>query len=156
MSLNFINVMGRLARDPEMRHTNSGKAVANFSLAVERDRKGDNGEREVDWLDCIAWGNTAEFVCRNLTKGRMVVVVGRLQIRDWTDKDGIKRRNAEIVVSSVYFADSARKSEEGNYQGSTANYGPGSSGVMQDAYAAIGRMQSTFQPLDDDEGDMPF
>ncbi len=154
--MNFVGIMGRLVKDPELRHTNNGKAVASFCLAVDRDRKNDKGEREVDFLDCTAWGNTGEFAAKYLSKGQKAVVTGRLQIRLWTDNNDVKRRSAEIVVSSIYFADAPRNSSEGSYPASMDNYGPGTSGVMQDAYAAIGGMQSGFQPLDDDDGEMPF
>ena len=106
--LNRIIVMGRMTRDPELRRTNSGTAVASFSLAVDRDFKSQSGEKETDFIDSVAWRNTAEFVSKYFTKGRMAVVEGRLQLRDWTDKDGNKRRTAEIVADSVYFGDSKR------------------------------------------------
>ena len=111
--LNKIFLMGRLTRDPELRHTQTGTAVASFSLAVDRDfRNRDSGEKGVDFIDVVAWRNTAEFVSKYFTKGRMAVVEGRLQIRDWTDKDGNKRRSAEIVADSVYFGDSKRDGGE--------------------------------------------
>ena len=107
--LNRIVLMGRLTRDPELRHTQSGIAVASFSLAVDRDFKSrDGGEKSTDFIDIVAWRQTAEFVSKYLTKGRMAVVEGRLQIRDWTDKDGAKRRTAEVVADNVYFGDSKR------------------------------------------------
>lgn len=103
--LNRCIIMGRLTRDPELRHTQAGKAVTSVTLAVDRDFKGQNGEKETDFIDIVAWGNTAEFLCSYFSKGRMAVAEGRLQFRDWTDKDGNKRRNAEIIVSNVYFGD---------------------------------------------------
>ena len=106
--LNRIIVMGRMTRDPELRRTNSGTAVASFTVAVDRDFKSLCGEKETDFIDVVAWRNTAEFVSKYFSKGRMAVVEGRLQIRDWTDKDGNKRRTAEIVADSVYFGDSKR------------------------------------------------
>lgn len=107
--LNHIVLMGRLTHDPELRHTAPGTAVASFSLAVERDfQSKDTQERAVDFVDVVAWRNTAEFVSRYFTKGRMAVVSGRLQIRNWTDKDGTKRRTAEVVADNVYFGDSKR------------------------------------------------
>lgn len=106
--LNRIIVMGRMTRDPELRRTNSGTAVASFTVAVDRDFKSLSGEKETDFIDVVAWRNTAEFVSKYFSKGRMAVVEGRLQIRDWTDKDGNKRRTAEIVADSVYFGDSKR------------------------------------------------
>lgn len=110
--LNQIIIMGRLTRDPELRRTGSGLAVASFTLAVDRDYSGkDGGEKETDFIDCVAWRNTGEFVANHFTKGRMAAVSGRLQIRNWTDKDGGKRRTAEVVVDNVYFADSKRDSD---------------------------------------------
>lgn len=106
--LNRIIVMGRMTRDPELRRTGSGTAVASFTVAVDRDFKSLSGEKETDFIDVVAWRNTAEFVSKYFSKGRMAVVEGRLQIRDWTDKDGNKRRTAEIVADSVYFGDSKR------------------------------------------------
>ena len=106
--LNHIVLLGRIARDIELRHTKDGTAVTSFTLAVDRDVKGRDGHRETDWIDVVAWRGTAEFVSRYLGKGRMVVVEGRLQVRDWTDKAGNKRRSAEVIADSVYFADSKR------------------------------------------------
>ena len=127
--LNKIFIMGRLTRDPELRRTQSGTAVTSFTLAVDRDFKGQNGEKETDFLDVVAWRNTAEFVAKYFAKGRVAVVDGRLQIRDWTDKDGNKRSKAEVVADNVYFADS-KKQESG--------YAPG-------GYIEI-----------EDDGDLPF
>ena len=109
--LNKIFLMGRLTRDPEMRHTGNGTAVASFSLAVDRDFKSQGGEKETDFIDIVAWRNTAEFVSKYFTKGRMAVVEGRLQLRDWKDKDGNSRRSAEVVAEHVYFGDSKQRSE---------------------------------------------
>lgn len=106
--LNKIILMGRLTRDPELRRTQGGTAVTSFSLAVDREFKDQNGERETDFIDVVAWRNTAEFVSKYFSKGRMAIVEGRLQIRDWTDKDGNKRRSAEVIANSVYFGDSKR------------------------------------------------
>ena len=106
--LNKIFLMGRLTRDPELRRTGSGTAVASFSLAVDRDFKSQSGEKETDFIDIVAWRNTAEFVSKYFTKGRMAVVEGRLQIRDWTDKEGNKRRSSEVVADSIYFGDSKK------------------------------------------------
>ena len=113
--LNFICVMGRLTRDVELRRTNSGKPVASFTVAVDRDYAPDGQERETDFIDCVAWNGTAEFVDKYFNKGSMIVVHGRLQIRNWTDKEGNKRRSAEILASNVYFGDS-KKSQDGNTQ----------------------------------------
>lgn len=117
--LNHIILMGRLTRDPELRHTGSGVAVASFALAVDRDFKSQNGEKETDFIDITAWRNTAEFVSKYFSKGRMAVVSGRLQIRSYTDRDGIKRRAAEVVADNVYFGDSKRDSDSKEPQGYT-------------------------------------
>lgn len=108
MSLNRITIMGRMTKDPELRRTNSGKAVTSFTLAVDRDfEKG-----KTDFIECVAWGNTAEFVSKYFGKGRMAVASGRLQLRDWTDKDGNKRKTAEVVTDNVYFGDSKNANTE--------------------------------------------
>ena len=112
--LNRTLLTGRLTRDPEMRTTQSGKSVANFSLAVERDFKGPDGEKETDFFDVVAWGGTAEFVCKYFTKGRMATVDGRLQSRAWKDKDGNNRKTVEIIAEAVYFADSKPQTNSGN------------------------------------------
>lgn len=105
--LNHITVMGRLTKDPELRRTNSGVAVTSFTIACDRDYSGkDSSEKETDFLDCVAWRQTGEFVAKHFGKGRMICVSGRLQIRAWSDKDGNKRRVAEIVADNCYFADS--------------------------------------------------
>lgn len=111
--LNHITVMGRLTRDPELRHTQSGVPVASFSIACDRDFKDKStGERATDFIDIVAWRATGEFASKYLTKGRMAVVSGRLQMRDWTDKEGNKRRSAEIVAENIYFGDSKTKEEQ--------------------------------------------
>ena len=120
--LNRIIIMGRLARDPELRHTQAGVAVASFRLAVDRDFKDKaTGERATDWIDVVAWRQTGEFVSRYFTKGRMAVVEGRLQMRDWTDKEGNKRTSAEVVADNVYFGDSKRDGG-GSYAPSQGGY----------------------------------
>lgn len=106
--LNKVFLMGRMVRDPELRRTQSGTAVTSFTIACDRDFKDTDGERKTDFIDMVAWRNTAEFVSKYFKKGRMVVVEGRMQIRDWTDKDGNKRRATEIIVDNIYFADNAR------------------------------------------------
>ena len=120
--LNKIILMGRLTRDPELRRTGSGTAVTSFALAVDRDFKGQGGEKETDFIDVVAWRNAAEFVSKYFTKGRMAVVEGRLQIRDWKDKEGNNRRSAEVVADNVYFGDSNKdggnRSGGGSYGGS--------------------------------------
>ena len=125
--LNHITLMGRLTRDPELRRTNSGIAVASFSIAVDCDFKGEDGQKETDFIDIVAWRNTAEFVSKYFTKGRMVVVSGALQIRNYTDKDGNKRRNAEVIANNVYFADSKPNADH------SASYGAPSAPVEDDA-----------------------
>ena len=145
--LNHIVLMGRLTRDPELRRTTTGTAVASFTLAVDRDfASRDNGERQTDFIDCVAWRNTGEFVSKYFTKGQQAAVTGRLQIRDWTDKDGNKRRSAEVVVDNVYFADSKRGAAEG----------PGTSPAPRTLYTAPTGGTSDFAELDDDDGELPF
>lgn len=112
MALNHITIMGRLSRDPELRRTDSGKSVASFTVAVDRDFS-PNGQKETDFIDCVAWQKTGEFVANYFSKGKMIVVSGRLQIRSWNDKDGNKRRNAEVVAESCYFCE---KKDSGNNQ----------------------------------------
>src|SRR5574344_1468117 len=132
--LNRIVIMGRLVRDPELRRTGSGIAVTSFTVAVDRDFGGrDGGEKETDFIDCVAWRQTGEFVSKSFTKGSMIVVSGRLQIRNWNDKDGNKRRSAEVVADNVYFGESKRSSDAGSaYGGSTGssygNYAPNNGG----------------------------
>lgn len=117
--LNSIVIMGRLTRDVELRRTGSGTAVASFTLAVDRDFSGKDGEKETDFIDCVAWRNTGEFVSKYFAKGRMACVQGSLQIRNWTDKDGNKRKSAEVIASNVYFADSKNTAQSDN-NGATA------------------------------------
>ena len=107
--LNKVILMGRFAADPVLRHTKSGTPVATFRLAVDRDFKDKDGSRQTDWLDCVAWKGTAEFISRYFSKGRLVVVEGALQTRSWTDKDGNKRVSVETIVSSAWFADSKKE-----------------------------------------------
>lgn len=116
--LNHIVIMGRLTKDPELRTTQSGTPVTSFTLAVDRDFKSrDSGEKSVDFIDCVAWKQTAEFVSKYFAKGRMAVVEGRMQIREWKDKDGNNRRTAEVVAENVYFGDS--KKDDGGSFGTT-------------------------------------
>ena len=118
--LNKIFVMGRLTRDPELRRTNSGTAVTSFTLAVDRDFKNADGTKETDFIDVVAWRGTAEFTAKYFTKGRMAVVEGRLQMSDWTDKDGNKRRNAEVIADNVYFGNSRSDNASGDHQAAKA------------------------------------
>ena len=156
--LNHIVIMGRLTRDPELRRTGSGTAVASFTVAVDRDFSGrDGGEKETDFIDCVAWRQTGEFVGKYFTKGRMAVVSGRLQIRNWTDKDGNKRRTAEVVADNCYFGDSKRDGEGGSAFGgnSFANAYSAPSGFG--GYSApAGNPASDFAMLDDDDAQLPF
>lgn len=149
--LNHIVIMGRLTRDPELRRTQSGTPVASFTLAVDRDFKDkQTGERTTDFIDVVAWRTTAEFVSRYFTKGRMAVVEGRLQLRDWTDKDGNKRRSAEVIAENIYFGDSKREdSSQGSYAHS--GYTPAS-----DGYPVQPDPNSEFAELTTDDGDLPF
>ena len=159
--LNHIVIMGRLTRDPELRRTGSGIAVTSFSLAVDRDfGKNENGEKETDFIDCVAWRQTGEFVSKYFTKGRMAVVSGRLQIRNWTDKDGNTRRSAEVVADNVYFGDSKRDGETGgnNYAAPAANNFSSYGAPAAPAYAApaASAPASDFAMLDDDDAQLPF
>ncbi len=154
--LNHITIMGRLTRDPELRRTGSGIAVASFTLAVDRDYSPrDGGERETDFIDCVAWRQTGEFVSKYFTKGRMAVVAGRLQIRSWTDKDGNKRRSAEIVADNVYFGDSKRDGEGGNAYGGNSYAAPAA--PSYGGYSApASSPASDFAMLDDNDAQLPF
>ena len=149
--LNHITIMGRFVRDPELRRTSSGIAVACFTLAVDRDFKSSNGgDKEVDFIDCVAWRQAGEFVSKYFTRGRMAVVSGRLQIRSWTDKDGNKRRTAEVVADNVYFADSkSENASAGTQQSVPASYGT-------PAYSAPSYPTSDFAMLEDDDAQLPF
>lgn len=130
--LNKIIIMGRLTRDPEMRRTQSGTAVTSFTMAVDRDFKSQSGEKETDFIDVVAWRNTGEFAAKYLAKGRMAAVEGRIQVRDWQDKDGNRRKAVEVVADNVYFADSKR-----------------------DSKPQESRNDQEFDEIDDD-GDLPF
>jgi single-strand DNA-binding protein len=142
--LNQIFIMGRLTRDPELRRTQSGTAVASFALAVDRDFKTQDGEKETDFIDVVAWKSNAEFVSKYFRKGRMAVVAGRLQMREWQDKEGNKRRSAEVVADHVYFADS-KKDDNGG-----ASYGGG----FVPQYAA---QDAGFVEISEDDGEeLPF
>lgn len=150
--LNKIVIMGRLVRDPELRHTQSGTAVASFTLAVDRDYSGrDGGEKETDFIDCVAWRHTGEFVSKYFAKGRMAVVSGRLQIRPWTDKEGNKRISAEIVAENVYFGDSKPNGDSTAQR--PANVAVDDNDPLNDLAAAVA---NKFTPIPDDDGDLPF
>ena len=161
--LNHIVIMGRLTRAPELRRTGSGIAVASFTVAVDRDfGNRDNGERETDFIDCVAWRQTGEFVSKYFTKGRMAVVSGRLQIRNWTDKDGNKRRSAEVVADNVYFGDSKRDGDTGSASSYGGNAYGGNSYATPAApsyggyTAPASAPASDFAMLDDDDAQLPF
>ena len=139
--LNHITIMGRLTKDVELRRTGSGVAVASFTIACDRDF-GNNGEKETDFVEIVCWRNTAEFVSKYFSKGRMAVVSGRLQIRSWTDKEGNKRKTAEIVADNVYFGDS--KSDNQN---------------QNSAYTGFVKSENVpgnFSVIDEEDGLLPF
>ena len=156
--LNHITIMGRLTRDPELRRTGSGVAVASFTVAVDRDFASNGGERETDFIDCVAWRQTGEFVSKYFQKGSMAVVSGRLQIRSWTDKDGNKRRTAEVIADNVYFGSAKREGD------SPASYGsaPRANGYSVptapagDYGAPASNSASDFAMLEDDDALLPF
>lgn len=167
--LNKIVVMGRLTRDPELRRTQSGLSVTSFSVACDRDFKSQSGEKETDFIDIVAWRTTAEFVCKYFSKGRMAVVEGRLQIRDWQDNNGNKRRSAEIVADNVYFGDSKRDGDSGGYpqggyapQGGYPQRGPSYGAPGGSSYgAASGCYPASdyggdFAEVSEDDGELPF
>ncbi len=148
--LNHITIMGRLTRDPELRYTQSQTPVASFTLAVDRDFGGrDGGEKQTDFIDCVAWRQTAEFVNKYFAKGSMAVVSGRLQIRDWTDREGGKRRSAEVVVDNMYFGESKRR-DSGEMRSETR--------PAYNSYESVSPSMgaSAFSELGDDDGELPF
>ena len=140
--LNKVVIMGRFTKDPELRRTGSGAAVTSFSLACDRDFKSQSGDKETDFIEVVAWKNTAEFVSKYFSKGRMAVVEGRLQIRDWTDKAGNKRTTAEVVADNVYFADSKRSESNDNQK--------------ENFNALSGRVSDDFAPISEEDGEIPF
>ena len=165
--LNRIIIMGRLTRDPELRRTQTGTAVTSFTLAVDRDFKSkETGETACDFIDCVAWRNTAEFVNNYFTKGRMAIVEGKLQIRPWKDKDGNSRRSAEVIVDQMYFGDSKRDgaAPAGNYGnnngygagGYSAPAGNGYAAPAQGGYGVPTAAPSEFSEIDDVDGELPF
>ena len=140
--LNTVIIMGRLTRDPEMRSTQSGVAVASFTLAVDRDFGGrDGGEKQTDFIDCTAWRHTAEFVSKYFSKGRMAVVSGRLQIDNYTDNDGNKRKSAKVVADNIYFGDSKKDGTTGGQSDEASSFTPAPSG---------------FVTVDVDDSELPF
>ena len=161
--LNHIVLMGRLTRDPELRRTGSGVAVASFTLAVDRDYAAQGAEKETDFVDIVAWRSTAEFVSKYFSKGRMAVVSGRLQIRNWQDKEGNKRRSAEVVADNVYFGDSKRDAagDNGGYSpapsyGYSAPAAPAAGSSHGYAAPAAPAPASDFSMIEDDDSQLPF
>ena len=153
--LNKIFIMGRLTRDPELRRTQTGTAVASFTLAVDRDFKDKStGERATDFIDVSAWRQTGEFVSRYFAKGRMAVVEGRLQMREWTDKEGNKRRSAEVVAENVYFGDSRRDGDNGGY--SAPSFGSAPVDYSAPSGYSAPAEGNQFAELSDDDGELPF
>lgn len=140
--LNKIFIMGRMTRDPELRRTQNGTAVTSFTLAVDRDFKDKDGEKIADFIPCIAWRNTAEFIAKNFAKGRMAVVEGRLQVRDFKEKDGTSRKATEIQVDNIYFGDSKPQNN-----GSYSSYA---------AQVAMSNSAPAFEEVEDDGEDLPF
>ena len=149
--LNRIVLMGRLTRDPELRRTQSGTAVTSFSIACDRDFKSQSGEKESDFIDFVAWRGTAEFVSKYFAKGRMAIVEGRLQIRDWTDNNGGKRRSAEVIADNIYFGDSKRDSAPGDYGAPPAYGAPVGRGTP-----APMESRSDFAEIGEEDGELPF
>lgn len=144
--LNHIVIMGRLTRDPELRRTGSGLAVTNFSVAVDRDFKNDAGEKETDFIDCVAWRQTGEFVSKFFKKGSMAVVSGRLQIRSWTDNDGNKRRSAEIVADNVYFGETKKSDTSSD----------GYTGFVKNTPTTVAPSAEDYALIDGDDNQLPF
>jgi single-strand DNA-binding protein len=155
--LNNINLMGRLTRDPELRRTGSGVAVCNFTVAVDRDYSGPNKEKETDFIDCVAWRQTGEFIAKNFHKGKMIALSGRLEIRSWTDKDGNKRRTAEVNANNAYFCGDRGESTGSSYSApsSYSNSGFPETEAMLNRYAAP-VVADDYAMLTDDDAQLPF
>ena len=147
--LNHIVIMGRLTRDPDVRRTPNGVSVTSFTLAVDRDFGARDGDRQTDFIDIVAWRNTAEFVSKYFVKGQMAAVNGRLQLRDWTDKEGNKRRTAEVVAENVYFTESKKSRDAGGFSAAPARND-------YDSRFSAPVTGSDFAELDEDDGDLPF
>lgn len=155
--LNKIFLQGRLVSDPELRHTPSGVAVASFRIAVDRDFKNkETGEKQADFINVVAWRQTGEFVTKFFTKGRMAVIEGRLQMRDYTDKENNKRTAAEVVADNVYFGDSKPGGESGGNSYGGGGYSSAPTPRQNDAYSAPPSGGDQFAELDDDDGELPF
>ena len=151
--LNRIVIMGRLTSNPELRRTGSGTAVASFTVAVDRDFSGKDSDKKTDFIDCVAWRQTGEFISKYFTKGRMIVVDGRLEMRDWTDKEGNKRRSAEVIVANAYFGDSKRDGDSGSSYAGNSFSAPASG---FGGYSSPAAPASDFAMLDDDDAHLPF
>ena len=151
--LNKIFLQGRLVADPELRQTPSGASVATFRIAVDRDFKNkETGEKDTDFVTIVAWRATAEFVSRYFTKGRMAIVEGRLQMRNYTDREGNKRTAAEVVADNVYFGDSRRDNEGGGY----AYSAPPPVHTAAPSYGTPSPASDQFAELSEDDGELPF
>jgi single-strand DNA-binding protein len=155
--MNQVVLMGRLTRDPELRHTTSGTPVASFTIAVDRGfAPRDGGERQTDFIDVVTWRQTAEFMVKYFVKGQLIAVAGRLQIRDWTDKDGNKRRNAEVIAENVYFTGDKRERSDSSGAAPRAPYSESRPDDYSGGYSSPVQ-PSGFSELDDeDDGDLPF
>jgi len=146
--MNQIALMGRLTRDPELRETPNGIPVARFSLAVDRGfTPKDGGERQTDFIDIVAWRGLAQFVSKYFTKGQMAAVTGKLQIRDWTDKENVKRRSAEVVADNIYFTESKKSRDGSASSGAKEDFGAGGMTPVD---------SSDFTEIDMDDDDLPF
>ena len=159
--LNHITIMGRLTRDPELRTTQSGVNVASFTVACERDYAAGGSDRETDFIDCVAWRGTGEFVSKYFHKGSMIVVTGRLQSRRWQDRDGNNRTSWEILADSVYFGESKRDDQGSSYGQQSGNYQRQSQGGSSQQYRTPDRAVNVsppqqFQELDNSDGELPF
>lgn len=155
--LNHITIMGRLTRDPELRRTGQGTAVTSFTVAVDRDIPGKDGSRETDFIDCVAWRQTGEFVAKYFTQGRMIIVDGKLQIRTWKDKQGNNRKTAEVIADNVYFGDSKPdgSSHGGGYNTYDARAVSGNR-YVEGGYSTPAAPASDFAMLEDDDAQLPF
>ena len=161
--LNKIFLMGRLVADPEPKQTASGTSVTTFRIAVDRDfRNKETGEKEADFITVVTWRATADFVAKYFSKGRMIVVEGRLQTRNYNDRDGNKRTATEVVADNVYFGDSRRDGDGGGFDRSggfdRGDFAPRSAqpAPQQPAYDAPVSDKDQFTELDDDDGELPF
>ena len=155
--LNHIVLMGRLTRDPELRYTGSNVPVASFSIAVDRDfGRGENGEKQTDFINVSAWRQTGEFVSKYFTKGSMIVVSGRLQIRDYTDRDGNRRTAAEVVADNVYFGESKRREDGAPRQEDAPRQEYAPRTPSNEGFNSAKAQAGSFQTIDDDDGQLPF